>query len=467
MPEFQAAEFDDELLSSYLDDELAPEERARVEERLAADPQARRLLEELRFVSRSVHELPRATLEVDLREPILRRAERELLVSGERPATRGPSDILRRFPFGRSKRAWFWAGAALAAGLMLMLIEREPEHDGRLPERVASRGRHDRLSEEPAPPLAARASEARDETAAPPASAAAPTPAAGSRIAAGRASGGAAQLMDRSAVIGRGDEDLLVVHVNVTPAAFANRAFDAVLTENQIAVATPAASEVKSEPPTGQDVDLVLVEAAPAQIDACLAKLKADQSNFLGVEVDDQYAANQRARAPAERTEDFKQYNFGVVPLQQKVELAPNRNFFYPTNRGQIEIDRGWADSRGGAAGAPAKVAAGVDNFGRAVRYPPPTDVAKSGELRSFGATPRSAPMAKSGLSAAREDENFDADPHRELARRAAEKLVTKSDMLQVLFVLQPDTGPTAGQPAAAPAPAPTSTEQGLQDDER
>jgi anti-sigma factor RsiW len=31
MPDNKAAQFDDELLSAYLDDELAPEERARVE----------------------------------------------------------------------------------------------------------------------------------------------------------------------------------------------------------------------------------------------------------------------------------------------------------------------------------------------------------------------------------------------------------------------------------------------------
>ena len=56
-----ALEFDDELLSAYLDGELSAEERARVEAHLAADPQARKLFDELRGVSLAMRELPPAT----------------------------------------------------------------------------------------------------------------------------------------------------------------------------------------------------------------------------------------------------------------------------------------------------------------------------------------------------------------------------------------------------------------------
>ena len=52
-------EFSDELLSAYLDGELSPAERARVESHLAADPDARQLVEELRALSADVRELPR------------------------------------------------------------------------------------------------------------------------------------------------------------------------------------------------------------------------------------------------------------------------------------------------------------------------------------------------------------------------------------------------------------------------
>jgi len=52
-------EFSDELLSAYLDGELAPAERTRVESQLAADPEARQLLDELRAFSGEVRDLPR------------------------------------------------------------------------------------------------------------------------------------------------------------------------------------------------------------------------------------------------------------------------------------------------------------------------------------------------------------------------------------------------------------------------
>ena len=52
-------EFSDGLLSAYLDGELSPAERTQVESQLAADPQARQLLDELRALSGEVRELPR------------------------------------------------------------------------------------------------------------------------------------------------------------------------------------------------------------------------------------------------------------------------------------------------------------------------------------------------------------------------------------------------------------------------
>ena len=79
-------EFDDEQLSAYLDDELAPDERVRVEARLSADPAARQLLDELRTVSQAMKSLPHAALGDDLRESVLRRAERAILVAKDASA---------------------------------------------------------------------------------------------------------------------------------------------------------------------------------------------------------------------------------------------------------------------------------------------------------------------------------------------------------------------------------------------
>ena len=115
--------FDDELLSAYLDEELAPEERARVEAHLSSSPTARQLLEELRTVSSAIKGLPQESLPSDLRETVLRRAERAMLTnsatpSGEPASAGGASgvvELLRKIPIGRSRRAWVWAGTAIAA----------------------------------------------------------------------------------------------------------------------------------------------------------------------------------------------------------------------------------------------------------------------------------------------------------------------------------------------------------------
>jgi hypothetical protein len=132
----------DELLSAYLDNELAPEVRARVEERLAADPAAQKLLEELRSVSRAVKDLPPATLGADIRDTVLRRAERAMLQSGESALTDQKSIRGHRaFPFtiGRSVRGWVWAGLATAAALIIMAFESNSQRDQNLPETVAAR----------------------------------------------------------------------------------------------------------------------------------------------------------------------------------------------------------------------------------------------------------------------------------------------------------------------------------------
>src|SRR3972149_4941961 len=117
MPDERAHEpFDDELLSAYLDDELTPEERARVEGRLAVDPAARQIVEQLRGGGRSVQELPQESVGVDLRDAILERAQRT--VKPISAVTDSPRPVLR-FSVGRSKRGWAWAGLAVAAALLV------------------------------------------------------------------------------------------------------------------------------------------------------------------------------------------------------------------------------------------------------------------------------------------------------------------------------------------------------------
>src|SRR5262245_47732440 len=133
-------EYDDELLSAYLDGELSADERAAVEARLATDPAAQQLLHELRSVSQSVQSLPTESLGRDLSEEIIGRAHEARVVHGfpdggvvrgspdpaHAPDRRSPStssseaqfiDTLPKIKIFGSRRAWIWASMALAAGL--------------------------------------------------------------------------------------------------------------------------------------------------------------------------------------------------------------------------------------------------------------------------------------------------------------------------------------------------------------
>lgn len=125
---------DDELLSAYLDGELAGDERARVERLLAERPESRQLLEELRAIQHRLQSMPAARLGDDFAERVLRQAEREMLSSGEEgfrvqdSEFREPSGADGReqvFSWRRVRRPMIWASLALAAGLLVMLFDRD------------------------------------------------------------------------------------------------------------------------------------------------------------------------------------------------------------------------------------------------------------------------------------------------------------------------------------------------------
>jgi hypothetical protein len=132
--EFQP-ELDDELLSAYLDDELTAEERAAVEARLANDPEAQHLLHQLRSVSQSVQMLPLEGVGRDLSGEISRRIETKNFGDGS-PRNSGSSavgEITPRLPIFGSRRSWIWASLAVAAGLMIMVLEHGEEKENKLP----------------------------------------------------------------------------------------------------------------------------------------------------------------------------------------------------------------------------------------------------------------------------------------------------------------------------------------------
>lgn len=72
-----------ELLTAYLDEEVTPAERAQVEALLEKDPEARRLLDELRQTSALVAALPGATAPGHFSDNVVARLEREALLGAE------------------------------------------------------------------------------------------------------------------------------------------------------------------------------------------------------------------------------------------------------------------------------------------------------------------------------------------------------------------------------------------------
>jgi len=120
-------EFSDELLSAYLDGELSPAERARVESQLAADPEAQQLLDELRALSGEVRELPRYSADSGFSQRVVQAA---LAAKAEQngaappasqvslPSSQSSSDKTRR---GARLPAVLAGVAAVAAAVAIMV----------------------------------------------------------------------------------------------------------------------------------------------------------------------------------------------------------------------------------------------------------------------------------------------------------------------------------------------------------
>jgi hypothetical protein len=534
-------DFDDELLSAYLDDELSAEERARVEERLEADPAARRMVDELRAVSRVVQGLPRESLGEDLRGAVLQRAERAMLApASTRPSYDADVKPLPRLTIGRSARGWIWAGMAVAAALLITVFQPERRHDEKLPDVAAARREPDSttrrlarenpemraMPEQPGPATGSpsegtvHSSLASAESASPSASTAAPaaspmkSPASAGALAARtdadnqprparelQADRLAGTEAGRGAVTeqllagehrdevnlpanaphpsplpkgegisssplpaeqepSRSEDDMLMVHVNVRPAALRSQAFDRLLVSNGIVVERPADRE-QGPPPSAdesteagafmlmlrtnaggaekaaapQEIDAVLVEAPVAQIEHCLADLDADKDTYLGVMIDEASAADNRAVRELASQRNWQQYNRGQV-LRQQVE------FGYDRREAQDRLDYG---SDGGYAAKGATPSFGASgNFsptnGRAIRVQ-----TQQIDGRQVVQQPRLRNLAASAQAEVKED----------VARGTGAKDTKStqemaSNALQVLFVLssEPASSPAAGDSA-------------------
>lgn len=118
-----------ELLSAYLDGELTAAEQADVEQLLAANPAARRLLDELRLLSTAIQSLPQQRVGEDLSQHVLRMAERRMLTEGEPGDSSGlpeapvPLSRTLRDRFA-NRRTAIWTGLAVAIAVMIAVTER-------------------------------------------------------------------------------------------------------------------------------------------------------------------------------------------------------------------------------------------------------------------------------------------------------------------------------------------------------
>ena len=148
----------DLLLSAYLDGELNAEERAHVEQLLAASAEARQLVDELCALRASLQELPQHTLELEFAQRVLVRAEREMAASQTdapieaSPAgtelTSGDQSPAKIQPVGNvartlqpaaiqmrrilsNRRGLGWSCAAIAVALVVMVTSRHPAEQGK------------------------------------------------------------------------------------------------------------------------------------------------------------------------------------------------------------------------------------------------------------------------------------------------------------------------------------------------
>jgi anti-sigma factor RsiW len=433
-------EFDDELLSAYLDDELAPHQRAVVEGHLASDPAARQLLDELRHVSQAVRGLPQQKLRQDLRETILQK-----LGDAARPAAPVNRDenapALPKLTIGRTRRGWLWASLAVAAALLIMLTQGEVRESHDRP--VAFRQREApslTAAPEAAPPEAAsyagrEAAESKttdaftavgEATSAPPADSAAPA--------------APTQSATQS-------DELVVVHVLAKREALENKAFDQLLVNNGVSfelaprAADRAAGATRYEAPAAASgraenqaapprydtlVEAVLVEAPPQTIEMCLDELNKDSSNYLGVEVGDSLPAEQPPAPQSPRAKKFAvdlgKYNRGAVPQRQKDLFALDKSQYSSQSPG--------VTTYGGSGGTLAPSAGAQPNV---------RQWTKQEKVLNEGRAQR---LLIQDADIGRAQERLD------LRRQLKVPAERDRANLQVLFVLAPGDEPAASPPA-------------------
>ena len=279
------------------------------------------------------------------------------------------------------------------------------------------------------------------------------------------------------------EEDFVVVHVVVKRDALRNKTFDQLLTKNGIQLeespeeetASGSAGEKLAEKDNvdrkldrsaaqNQDVDVVLVEAPPTTIESCLSDLKQDQTNYLGVSVDDSPAnvatdkdkSAMDAEVPAKKlaTDLGTRFNRGTVP-PQNLERG-RREYFYDfyAGRGQEPTGgRGFGGGEGGKFGGVPKQEqeqARVESLG--LKTKEQLGRGRARRFRSWGFEDRKNRDLVIRRGAMADDRQSTATPLQfgEVQQEIKAPAEAARENLYVLFVLSPEAEP----PAAPPSPA-------------
>ncbi len=133
----------EELVSAYIDDELSPDERVRVEQWLAESAELRQFHDELRAVRARLQAVPRHSLNRDLASRVIRQAEQTVL-KGQEPSPAAdilPGTIVRQWwSQGRGWRRVVWPVAAIAAALLIAFFDTSQKPAERQVAQHAPRG---------------------------------------------------------------------------------------------------------------------------------------------------------------------------------------------------------------------------------------------------------------------------------------------------------------------------------------
>jgi hypothetical protein len=296
---------------------------------------------------------------------------------------------------------------------------------------------------------------------------------------------------------GNADMGLLVVHVEVAPDAYRNRAFDGVLARNAIVMEQSAEADNKSsvalndlakdttsktpaeapartnsainpqptvgvlsqakkesKPTAPETTDLVLVDAPASQIRSCLEDLRRDEHNYPAVAVDEDQIANERFAAAGRQDsqlgrEDWSQYNRGIVSQKQKLQRGADNSLYYSTDEGTVSLDRSGDRAGGGPAQQNFSFDSGTrnlsENRSRAMRM----------SSQAVPALQQNAPTqrldSRRAATSARGGSTLGTASHaaNETVKEREELSPQTTGNVQVLFVLQP----SSAAPLVSPPP--------------